>query len=383
MHVEQRVWSDGAAWSAPVGGVDRERAQLAWVFGARACLTADRLAEIRAWYPAARLVGCSTAGEVHGTTVADRTVVVTAVEFASTTIREATAAVSDAPDGQALGRRLGAALDPHGLKHVVVLSDGLHVNGTALVAGLTTALPPEVTLSGGLAADGTHFERTCVVADGDVRERHVVALGFYGEAFRSSSASLGGWDPFGPERMITRSNGNVLHELDRQPALELYKRYLGDQAAELPASALLFPLAVRVGGEAPVVRTILSVDEREGSMTFAGDMPQGAHARLMRANFDRLVDGAVGAAQATTIRARTEPALALLISCVGRKIVLSQRAEEEVEAVRDVLGPRVTLAGFYSYGEISPFTPGARCELHNQTMTITAFSEDAVHAPAA
>jgi hypothetical protein len=189
--------------------------------------------------------------------------------------------------------------------------------------------------------------------------------------------SLGGWDPFGPERLVTRSRGAVLYELDGQPALELYKRYLGDEyAAQLPSSGLLFPLTIRRGEELGVVRTILAVDERAQSLTFAGAVPEGAYARLMRANFDRLVDGAQGAARTCATALAGKPAdVAFLISCVGRKLVLQQRIEEEVEAVQQVLGATPVLTGFYSYGEISPFTPSARCELHNQTMTITTLRE--------
>ena len=96
----------------------------------------------------------------------------------------------------------------------------------------------------------------------------------------------------------------------------------------------------------------------------------------MKANFDRLIDGATGAAGTGRVALGTAtPELAILISCVGRKLVLKQRVEEEVESVRDVLGESVVLTGFYSYGEISPFTPGAKCELHNQTMTITTMAE--------
>lgn len=188
---------------------------------------------------------------------------------------------------------------------------------------------------------------------------------------------MGGWDPFGPERLVTRSRRNVLYELDGQRALDLYVRYLGEHAAGLPATGLLFPLALRSHeGADSVVRTILSVDEMAGSLTFAGDIPEGMRARLMKANFDRLIDGATGAARGSIGRDAAPPELALLISCVGRKLVLKQRIEEEVEAVREIVGPRATLAGFYSYGEISPAASGAPCALHDQTMTITILSED-------
>lgn len=189
-------------------------------------------------------------------------------------------------------------------------------------------------------------------------------MGFYGSRVRVGCGSLGGWDAFGPHRIVTRSEGNVRYEIDGEPALDLYKRYLGAHALGLPANALLFPLALRTG-----------IDENSGRVVFACDVPTGAYVRFMHANFDRLVDGAIAAAEVSRAPLGAACTLAVLISCVGRKLVLKQRVEEEVEGVRDTLGSGVTLAGFYSYGEISPFTPSARCELHNQTMTVTTFAE--------
>jgi hypothetical protein len=208
-------------------------------------------------------------------------------------------------------------------------------------------------------------------------EGRIAAVGFYGSRLQVGCGSMGGWDAFGPERLVTRSRGNVLYELDGRSALALYTEYLGEHAAGLPASGLLFPLSVRFGDDGPgIVRTILAVDPVEGTMTFAGDVPEGAYARLMKANFERLIEGATGAAnRCSESLGASPPDLAILISCVGRKLVLKQRIEEEVEGVRDVLGREATLTGFYSYGEISPFTPTAPCELHNQTMTITTLTE--------
>jgi hypothetical protein len=272
---------------------------------------------------------------------------------------------------------LAAALEPEGLVHVFVLSDGLKVNGSDLVAGLVRHLPPSVTVTGGLSGDGDRFQETLVLWEGQPQQGSVVAIGFYGTHLHVGYGSLGGWDPFGPERLITKSHGNVLYELDGKSALGLYKTYLGEHAEGLPATGLLFPLSIRgQGGEPGAVRTILSVNEAEQSMTFAGDIPEGAYARLMKANFNRLIDGAMGAARTSTLAVSAAPPdLAILISCVGRKLVLKQRIEDEVEGVREILGPGTTLTGFYSYGEISPFMPSAKCELHDQTMTITTLSE--------
>jgi hypothetical protein len=388
MKIEQRKWTQENGWTPALSGGAMESAQLVFVFGATSILQEPGQVEsIRKLYPTARIIGCSTAGEICGIQVSDDSLAVTAVCFEQTQFQSAQVDLGRLPDSFQAGEFLAQAL-PHSvcgaapgsaekMKHVLVFSDGLKVNGSDLVRGLMKHLPAGITVTGGLAGDGALFKETLVFRDNVPEKDSVVVLGLYGSRLKVGFGSLGGWDSFGPERLITRSRANVLYELDGRSALGLYKQYLGDHAKGLPATGLLFPLSIRTqAGETPVVRTILAVDEKEQSLTFAGDIPEGAHARFMKANFDRLIDGATGAAK-TSYQAigSASPDLALLISCVGRKLVLKQRIEEEVEGVREVLGGRTVLTGFYSYGEISPFTPGGKCELHNQTMTITTFSE--------
>jgi len=358
------------------GGV-RNDVQLVFAFGSPDVYRTEYPA-LRDRFPAALICGCSSAGEIAGERVDDFSLVVTAVAFAKARLNWATVKLTEhGGDSQAAGGALAAKLPQPGLRHVLLLAEGLHVNGSALIQGMAEGLPETVMVTGGLAGDGPRFESTQVYCNEQQSTDSLLAIGLYGDALRIGYGSQGGWDSFGPERLITRSEGNVLFCLDDQPALELYKRYLGDHAAELPASGLKFPLSLRgPEGRPGVVRTILSVDEAAGSMTFAGDMPQGTYARLMRANFDRLVDGAAGAAERSLEPlAGSEAELALLISCVGRRMVLGQAVEEEVEAARAVLGPKPVFCGFYSYGEISPLHEGGACSLHNQTMTITTLRE--------
>ncbi len=378
MKVDQKSWTAEAGWSGTVDGGAGSDAHLVLLFGATAQMQdAAAFQQIRTWYPSAVLLGCSTSGEICGTAVRDDSLVATAVRFERTHVRLTQAQVEDMQQSHAAGATLAKALHQPGLSHVMVLSDGLKVNGTELARGLREHLPESVAVTGGLAGDGPHFRQTLVCGNDVPAEGRIAAVGFYGEHLRIGFGSLGGWDTFGPERLITRSKSNVLYELDGRSALDLYKQYLGTHAAELPAAALLFPLALRSARDGySLVRTVLGIDENEKSMTFAGDMPEGTYARLMKANFDRLIDGAAGAARAGLERLGSfTPELAVLISCVGRKLVLKQRVEEEVESVREVLGPRPVLTGFYSYGEICPHGAITQCELHNQTMTITALSE--------
>ncbi|HJR78825.1 MAG TPA: FIST N-terminal domain-containing protein [Anaerolineales bacterium] len=377
MQIEQTRWSQARGWTPEPPGKLGTKAQLVLLFGSPAPLKQPGWQDdIAGAYPNAHRLGCSTAGEIYNTEVTDETLVATAIAFEHTGLHGASLKLNEVSDSFQAGEQLARSLPQESLVHVLVLSDGQNVNGSALVAGLTQNLPTGVTLTGGLAGDGDRFRETLVLWDAPPTPDTIAVLGLYGDRIKVGFGSLGGWDAFGPERVVTRSSKNILYELDGQPALSLYKKYLGEHAKELPASGLLFPLSVRTSEGESVVRTILGINEAEHSLTFAGDLPEGTYARLMKANFDRLIDGAMGAAQSSfEAIGNTSPDLALLISCVGRKLVLKQRIEEEVEGVREVLGQRTVLTGFYSYGEISPFTPSAKCELHNQTMTITTLSE--------
>lgn len=351
--------------------------QLILVFGGAKIMAAHPgIAALQQKYPQAILAGCSTAGEIFGTAVHDDTLSVTLVEFNSTKVQMVEASIDNYVDSVALGKALIKDIPATGLSHVLVFSDGLNVNGTQLVEGMRSSLPENVAVTGGLAGDGADFNQTLVIGkDGTIKDKIVVGIGLYNPHLKIGYGSLGGWDTFGIERLVTRSENNVLFEIDGQPALELYKSFLGDQAEGLPASGLLFPLSMRLNeDDPPIVRTILAIDEDQNSLTFAGNIPEGAYVKLMKANIDRLINGAEGAAKVSFDKNRP-PELALLISCVGRKLVLKQLVEEEVEAVQGEIGTNAAITGFYSYGEIAPFLQNATCELHNQTMTITTFSE--------
>jgi len=378
MKTETFNYSDARGWSGPFPALDSEQT-LVLVFGAsRYIENPAPVRELLAAFPRSHVVGCSTSGEISGGQVADDSLVVAVTRFERTRVRSTWATVQSAEESFRTGEALARALAGDELKAVLVLSDGLHVNGSELVRGLNASLPDAVVATGGLAGDGHRFKRTWVVGRDGVESHRVCAVGLYGVHVRVGHGSRGGWDRFGLERVITRSKGNVLFELDGKPALALYKEYLGDRAAGLPGTALLFPLAVRADSnvEKVLVRTILAVDEAAQSMTFAGDVPQGHLAQLMHANLERLIDGAAQAA----LHTRDAPddaegdVLAVAISCVGRRLILGERTEEELEAALEGLPKGTHQVGFYSYGEISPFASGS-CDLHNQTMTLTTIAE--------
>ena len=368
----------GESWHnlATSEGFSAEQAQLVLVFGERMLLEKGTWYEqFKQSYPAAHILFCSTSGEIYDSAAHENTLIATAIQFEKTKIRKALATIHDHQESFNAGKSLSEALKGEHLKMVFVISDGSKVNGSELIKGINEHLDANVSVSGGLAGDAARFEKTLVGLDGKPEEGQIAAIGLYSEDLEVGHGTMGGWDVFGPERQITKSEYNVLYEFGGKKALDLYKEYLGKYASELPGAALLFPLSMKITKDAePVVRTILSIDESTGSMVFAGEMPEGAYVNLMKANFDRLIEAAGSAAEQSLSAPNHKPDLAILVSCVGRRLALGQRVDEEIEAAKDIFGDHTFMTGFYSYGEISPLATG-KCDLHNQTMTITTLTE--------
>ncbi len=374
-HYANDIWKDSYPHEQRIAPL---KCQLVLAFGAAEVVTQpDIFARMKTLYPNAQIVLSSTSGEISEDQVFDQTVVATAIEFQKTDIRCAASAVDDGNDSFTIGAQLMEKLNADNLCYILIISDGTKINGSDLVTGFNSKNFKQIPLSGGLAGDGDRFVRTYTGLNAPPSEGNVIAIGFYGAHLIVGHGSMGGWDEFGPERTITRAEQNVLYEIDGKSALDLYKEYLGEYVQELPGSALLFPLSLKRRDEqTTLVRTILAINEKNASMTFAGNMPEGSTVRLMKANFDRLIEGSANAATSSLKeQGDKKPDLALLISCVGRKLILQHRVEEEVESAREIFGDGVVMTGFYSYGEISPLNTSPTCELHNQTMTITTFTE--------
>ncbi len=371
MQIGQIGWTGKSGWDQAPGF--SAVADLVLVFADDVFFqTGDCYTQLRGMFPQAIIAGCSSSGSVKGVEISDGNVVATIVKLEHSRVRLATIDIEPGKNSRDLGRSLMAELGAPDLRHVFVLSDGLQVNGSELAQGLNQAGIP---VTGGLAGDGTRFEKTWVMANAPATAGHLAALGFYGEV-TIKSGCLAGWDEFGAERVVTKSVGNVVYEIDGEPALELYKKYLGEQAGELPASGLRFPLSIQANkAEKAVIRTLLAVDEAAHSLTFAGDVPQGHLCKLMRTNLDSLIDSAGLAAEAAQPSSKGATGLCLVVSCVGRRLVMGQLTEEELEIVQENLGDATAITGFYSYGELAPFSDIVQCQLHNQTMTLTTIYE--------
>lgn len=374
---QQRLWTEHVGWSNPVGKLGG-KPQLVFVFGDRAFVERKELfLQIQQFYLDSYILIGSTAGNIQGGTVSDQSVTISALHFEKTKIWFAETTVENVFDSQNVGKKLAEFLPTEDLVHSFVLSDGLAVNGSTLVQSINQYLPKNVTVTGGLAGDGTEFKKTVVGINTTPKQNRVTLIGFYGNSLKVGYAAKGGWTASGEAYTITSSKGNILYELDGKSALEVYREFLGDEAKNLPSSGLLFPLQLKLPVEGLVVRTILAIDEDAGSITFAGDMPQGSIAHLMHATQEDLINSAgVAGKEATRALGLATAQFAFLISCVGRRLVLKERTEEEVQAVQREIGPKAVIHGFHSYGELCPTKDsGYHCLLHNQTMTVTTFAE--------
>lgn len=378
MKIENLTYSANKKWQPEHHSITTEnKTNIVFVFGDReAFKSQDAYQSLHALYPNAHIVGCSSSGNIQGDALSDAEMVASALSFDTSSVEIAVTDFTQGADQVSMTTHLINQLPKEGLKHVFILSDGLHINGSSLAKGANEALEYKIPITGGLAGDGTAFEETWVIANDVAKQKRVVAVGFYGDHIHIQNGCFAGWEEFGITRSVTKAQGNIVYEIDHQPALELYKKYLGDYAKDLPSSGLHFPINIKQHKEdRPLVRTLLGIDESQQSLIFAGDVPEGSLARLMKADIDTIIEGAKTAAESTEYSGNHN-ALGLVVSCVGRRLVLNQLTDEELESVSEVLGSDVSLLGFYSYGELAPFSNKLRsCQLHNQTLTLTVINE--------
>lgn len=352
---------------------------LVLLFGSKEFICAKEVFDIvRAKYSKAYIIGCTTAGEIYKDEVNDDILTITAINFERTEIRFFSSNIVDSKNCYEKGLEIANIIPKENISHVFTITAGVNINGSRFLEGLVDGLPEKIKITGGLAADDDRYTETFVIANEYAEENSIAIIAFYGDNIKFGFGSVGGWDPFGIERTITKSKENILYELDGKPALDLYTEYLGEYAKGLPASGLFFPLNIwSDDNKYDVIRTVASVNEKERSLKFVGEIPKGYSARLMRANFNNLINGAMQAAEDSVNSIKYDkPELAIIISCCGRKFVLNQMADEEIEVVRSILGTDVNLIGFYSYGEIAPSGPKGMTEFHNQTITITLIGEE-------
>ncbi|UXX78736.1 FIST C-terminal domain-containing protein [Reichenbachiella carrageenanivorans] len=378
MLVEQRKWSKNENWKILSNHQLGDRANLVFVFGSTTLVQDQkRFDEIRTLYPKAEIVVSSGSGEILAGKVEQHTLNVTAIHFEKTQIKTLEINLADVKDSFDAGAHISAQIEKDNLSNLLIFSDGKEINGSHLLTGLQFNLSESVPITGGLAGSYDPFAATYTGLNTIGKTGKVIGIGFYGSHIQIGYASQSGWTPFGPERFITKSTNNILFELNEEPILDFYKKYLEGLFVNIEEAIRMFPLGIKAeNGNERIMRSFLSYNPENGGAQFAGEMPEGIKVRMMRSNINSLLDSAEEAAKNSVIPFKSSPPdLALCVSCSGRQFILQDWIDQEVEAIVLGLGSPIPVTGFYSYGEIAPQAKNQKSELHNHTMTITTFKE--------
>ena len=375
MKTEQWKWTPESGWNRLSSTVLNQDAQLVLLFGDTSHLMNVRARnELIKRYSNAIIIGCSTAGDILGGRVHTDAMTATAVRFQSTDVNGMAMRLMPGDDGYRAGKKLAHALARKGLTHVLLFADGMRVDGSALARALNESFSPAIGISGGLAGDALRFQETCVVWGKFVQREVIAAVGLSSLRLVTGIATRGGWESFGDEMRITASKGNVLYTLNGEPALPFVRNMFGSGG---PEALMMHPLGIRLPGqEHDTIRTILTVDESDQSLSFAGDIPEGMTARFLKSSKEKLIDAAADAARTSCQPLNAKAGeFSFLVSCFGRNALLQERVDEEVQTAQRILGQGTVTAGFYSYGAIAPFSSSFASQLHNQSMNITTFLE--------
>lgn len=368
---------------AAVGKLSMKPSML-WVFGAISYDQQKLLDGIAAAAPGVPVVGCTTDGEISSQGLSINSVVVMAL--ASDTIRlQSTYVERLSNDSYDAGFQIGKSFQGSGIPYIQVFSDGLCGNADKIIQGIKAHMGEDIKIAGGTAGDGGDFKRTYQYFGNRVLTDSIVAVAFQGQ-FGLGTGTACGWFPVGIAKKVTRSVGNVVYELDGQPALQAYERFLGKHAERLPAVGVEYPLGLLNNDSETeeegyfLCRATMGVDRQAGAIIFAGDVPEGSLVKMTIGNDGDIILAARKAARSAMEKLLIKspdlkPRVIFLYSCMARKIVLGTRTDEEIVAVKEAIGGDVPIIGFYTYGEYAPIGECEHSCFHNETATLTVIGD--------
>ncbi|MEM6838904.1 MAG: FIST N-terminal domain-containing protein [Cyanobacteria bacterium P01_C01_bin.120] len=364
-------------WSKPFPDLDSDNTLIVVFAAHEYCDSPEPLKELRQAFPKSKIIGCSTPVVVCDGGLREGAIAVGIIRFKNTQIRLSYTSVQGFAESRTAGQHLGKQLADENLKGVLIFSDGVTTEATDLVRGLQEMLPSDVTIAGGLASGHT-LDDTWMLCDGELKRFYACAVGFVGNTVELTRATGGGWRLVGGECQATRTAGRTLFELDGEPANAVYQRQIGCNAGfGLHESSTRYPLTLRLPDlEMQIVRDINSVDEASGALELAGDIPEGVMVQVMTTTEDEILDGVDEAIE--RLRSKTilpkHNALAVYVSCAGRRAVLLEKTNEEAALAHDGLGQGIHQIGMYAFGEISTTSSGPP-HVHNETITIGLIRE--------
>lgn len=356
------------------------------VFGACRFDHRKLLAGIRSITGDIPMVGGTTAGEISTSGFSKQSAVIMAL---SSPILDFTTSIglNMSKDEKAcsvsLARKIRRKKAVKNAVSLLIFPNGMGGDGVKVIEGLHQVMGTNIEIIGGYLGDDERFENTFQYYNGKVYKDAIPALLISGEnGFETGIGVRSGFESIGNRFYCTDSENNIVKKFDEERALDLYREFLGEERSKrLPGICLEYPFGlidekVSIAGKDYFqLRCGLTVDREEGTITLAASIPKGSALTITTASRGEIINGAkLAALQAREALKNTVPQAILMLSCVGRKLVLGRRTQEEVDAVKEILGEDVPIIGFYTYGEIGPIDKMreelAITRFHNETVVL-------------
>jgi hypothetical protein len=350
---------------------------------------ATEIAEtLRTKLPDVPTIGCSTDGEITSAGLSVDSV--TLMLLASPRMRAKAHVIPNlSEDSERAGIELAKALHDDEARVLMLLPDGLTGNGSAIIRGAQEILGRQFVIAGGTAGDRGRFVKTFQCADGKAHTDALIGLMLYSPTpLELGYGVMSGWRPIGIAKEVTHAEANTVYEIEGETALDMYSRFLGDKASQLPGIGVEYPFAlvdrygevdtkgIREGESYFLMRAPMVVDREKGAVTFAAEIPQGSRIKMTRGKSDEVISASREAASRSLEGLGGPPDAVFFFSCMARKVVLGRRTNLEITAAQEVLGENTPMIGFYTYGEIANCGETfPMCRFHNETATFLAIRE--------
>jgi hypothetical protein len=336
------------------------------------------------------MIGGTTGGEISTEAISDDSIVIMAIH--SNKIKFATAlgkniSKNELNAGKQLATNLLNQIPKKLAKTLIMVPDGLAGNGTEIIKGAQSILGEYFEIVGGSLGDKSDFKKTYQYYNGKVYENSVPGL-LLGGNIKTATGIRSGWESIGNKMKVTKSESNIVYELDNEPALDFYEKVLGPvRSKKLPGIALEYPFGMidekaMINGKEMYfqLRAPLSIDKNKKSITFAAAIPEGKYVTITTASRNSIIGGSASASkQAKETFKGKKIDLMLIFDCIGRKLVLGKRTQEEITAVQNTLGKNIPMIGFFTYGEIGPIDKRVKelqsTRYHNQTTIVFLMGE--------
>jgi len=331
------------------------------------------LNKINEQYPDIELIGCTTAAEISS--IGGYTDDSINLILFSSDVLDFKAGVADQVSKNPTGI-IKKSLDEtqarlnEEAKLMLMTPSSMTISSDVVIESMKQVMGDSFPIFGGAAADPWTFVGTKQFYQNSVLLDSVPFLLISGPLLYSFGVESG-WKPIGDKATVTKSDHNIVTEINDKPAIEFYRSYLGDgDLSELGE----YPVAVHSENDDKFyLRACLLADTQSGHMSFAGDLNEGAIIQHTTMTRDRVVSAAkLSVDNAIKAFPGSKPEAALCFSCAGRREVLGTRTNEEYKLLNDHF-PNLPFAGFYTYGEISPNHYGKPTRIHNETFVTLLF----------